>query len=35
LLIDVATVDAWHLEGSRLHVDLTGNRMMIFTAASP
>jgi hypothetical protein len=34
-LVDVATVDAGCLEESRLHVDRTGDRMMIFTAASP
>jgi heat shock protein HslJ len=31
---DLAAVIAWRLEDNRLHVDLTGGGMMVFTAAS-
>jgi len=33
-LADVASVSAWRLEDSNLHVDLTGGGAMVFTAAS-
>jgi hypothetical protein len=33
-LADLAAVSAWRLEDSHLHMDLTGGRMMVFTAAS-
>jgi heat shock protein HslJ len=32
-LADLASVDAWRLEDSSLHVDLTGGGTMVFTAA--
>lgn len=33
-LADVAAVSVWRLEGGSLHVDLTGDGTMVFTAAS-
>jgi heat shock protein HslJ len=33
-LADLVAVIAWRLEDSRLHMDLTGGGMMVFTAAS-
>jgi heat shock protein HslJ len=33
-LADLASVSAWRLEHSSLHVDLTGGGTMVFTAAS-